>query len=149
MQISVITLKQGILLFWTLWFAIVVLANIGDLLKRLHVLGDGWKFASGNYALMKKTTAIYHVPDGIILLLFIAVIIWETITTVLMASAALTIASADLNGVYTAFAFSLGLWAAFMLADEFFIDYETGHTHLVIFIAQVVSLLAICLLPAA
>src|SRR5579862_3146109 len=126
-QISVMTLKQGLLLFWALWFALVVLGNIGDLLKRLHVLGDHWKFASGNYALMQKTTAIYHVPDGIILLLFIAVILWEAITTVLMASAALTIVSSGLRGVYTAFAFSLALWVAFMLADEFFIAYETGH----------------------
>ncbi|HVU10604.1 MAG TPA: hypothetical protein VHD90_04970, partial [Phototrophicaceae bacterium] len=143
------TLKQGLLVFWALWLTVVFLGNLCDLLKRLRVLNPGWKFASGNYDLMKKTTAVYHLSDTVVLLLLIGVVIWEGVAAVLMWSAAFTLASSGLGGVYSAFAFSLALWAAFMVADELFIAYETEPIHTGIFIAQAASLLLLCLLPSA
>jgi hypothetical protein len=42
---------------------------------------------------------------------------------------------------------SLGLWAAFLVADEVFIAYPVEATHLRLFIAQLVTLLAVEVLP--
>jgi hypothetical protein len=42
---------------------------------------------------------------------------------------------------------SLALWAAFLIADKIFLAYGTEDTHLRVFIAQVVSLLALALVP--
>ena len=49
--------------------------------------------------------------------------------------------------LYTAFAVSLSLWAAFLLADEVFIAYAVAGTHWRLFTAQLATLLAIELLP--
>jgi hypothetical protein len=49
--------------------------------------------------------------------------------------------------VYAAFTASLALWGAFLLADEVFIAYAVAGTHLRLFVAQLVTLLVIELLP--
>jgi hypothetical protein len=57
-----------------------------------------------------------------------------------------------LAAVYAAFTASLGLWMAFILADEFFIAYEVAGleaTHVRLFTAQLASLLVLRLLPEA
>jgi hypothetical protein len=46
-----------------------------------------------------------------------------------------------------AFTAGLTLWAAFAIADEIFIKYDVEASHLRLFIAQLVMLLAIELLP--
>jgi hypothetical protein len=55
--------------------------------------------------------------------------------------------------LYPAFSMGLLLWAAFLLADEALIVYAVAAsaqaTHLRLFIAQLVTLLAIVLLPGA
>jgi hypothetical protein len=43
---------------------------------------------------------------------------------------------------HAAFAAGLGLWAAFLLADEAFVAYALGGTHLRLFTAQMATLLA-------
>ena len=42
----------------------------------------------------------------------------------------------------------LGLWGAFMLADEFFKEYDTEHTHIQLFTAQLVTVVALHVLPS-
>jgi hypothetical protein len=49
--------------------------------------------------------------------------------------------------VYLAFTASLTLWLAFLIADEAFIAYPVEATHLRLFIGQLLTLLAIELLP--
>ena len=41
----------------------------------------------------------------------------------------------------------LGLWGAFMLADEFCKEYDTERTHVLFFTAQLVTLMALHILP--
>ncbi len=147
MQVSVLlTLKRGVLFFWALWLAIVFLANLCDLLKQRGVLGQGWKFASGNYEQMRRTTERYHLPDAAVTLLFVGVLLWEALAALLMAGALLSFVGGVNDTVYAAFGVSLALWAAFMIADELCMAYETQTTHVAIFVAQMVTLLAICLL---
>ena len=51
------------------------------------------------------------------------------------------------NAVYVAFTTALLLWGAFLVADEIFIAYALEATHLRLFVSQLVTLLAIELLP--
>ena len=51
------------------------------------------------------------------------------------------------NNVYSAFTAALLLWAAFLVSDELFIAYALEATHLRLFLAFLVTLLAIVLLP--
>jgi len=52
----VLPLKQGIVLFWAVWLSVTFFANTFDGLKALKVMGEGWRFVSGNYASMVETT---------------------------------------------------------------------------------------------
>ncbi len=149
MQLSLSTLKRGLLFFWAAWLTIIFLTNLFDLLKQLGILDTGWAFASGNFGFMQATTALYATPDAIVTLLFIGVIVWEGLAAGLLwrAFVGFRAGSGALARVNTAFAFSLALWAAFMLADELLMAYDVEATHMRILTSQIVTLLAIHLLP--
>lgn len=141
-------IRVGLLAFWALWLTLVVVTNIFDGLKAAGALPGSWRFASGNYDAMREVTARYDTPGWIVGLLFAGAVLWEIAAMVLMWRALLAWGAVDPAPVYLAFAVSLGLWAAFILADEVFSAYEMSRSHWLIFGAQLLSLLAIVLLPA-
>jgi hypothetical protein len=150
MEFPGLALKHGILLFWALWLSVAWLANMCDGLKACRLLGARWKFASGNYALMVETTQKYHAPLWLIALLFLGVILWQGCSALLFWSACIGFQGVHQPGehtLYAAFLVSLALWAAFLIADEIFLAYESEATHMRVFVAQVMSLLALALLP--
>jgi hypothetical protein len=136
-------IRSGILLFWAAWFTVVTLTNGLDALKALGLLPAGWTLASGNYGLMLKVTGVHGTPTPVAALLFLGVILWEALATVLFWRAWAARGSA----IHTAFTVGLALWAAFTLADEIFIAYPLEAVHLRLFGLQLVSLLALRLLP--
>jgi hypothetical protein len=137
------TLKSGVLLFWAAWFTIVVLTNAFDILKASRVVPAGWTFASGNWELMVKVTGVHGTPVAVVAMLFLGVIVWEALAGFLFWRAW----AAGGRGGVAAFTVSLALWAAFTLADEIFIAYTLGPVHLRLFGLQLLSLLALRLLP--
>jgi hypothetical protein len=146
---QVIVLKRLLLLFWAVWLSVVLLTNLADAGKGLGLLDDTWAFASGNWRFIQETTARYRTPAALNVILFAGVIFWEAVATVLFWRAACTfrgIGSAR-KAVYVAFTTSLLLWLAFLVADEVFIAYILASTHLRLFVAHLVTLLAIELLP--
>lgn len=150
MHISIGTLKRGLLFFWAAWLTIVFLTNLFDLMKQLGILDEGWLFASGNYGFMVATTAPAGTPEAIVTLLFVGVIVWEGVAAGLFWRAFAGFRgerSQALPRINTAFAVSLALWAAFMLADELLMAYEVEAVHMRILTSQIVTLLAIHLLP--
>jgi hypothetical protein len=150
LELSLLSIKRGVLFFWTLWMLIVFTTNVFDGLKAMGVLPDGWTFASGNYGFMLEVTKVHQTPATIVALLFLGVIIWEGLSAVLLWRAFNSfrgIARSDLGDLYAAFAVSIALWAGFIIADEIFFAYDVEATHLRLFTAYLVSLLAIRLLP--
>ena len=137
------TLKSGVLLFWALWFTIVALTNVFDALKAGRVLPGGFTFASGNWELMLKVTAVHATPVALVGILFLGVVAWETLAAVLFWRAW---ALGGRGGV-AAFTVGLALWAAFVLADEIFIAYTLEAGHLRLLGLQLLSVLALRLLP--
>ena len=136
-------IRSGILLFWAAYFSVVTLTNLFDALKALGFLPAGWKLASGNYGLMLNVTGVYSTPTPVVALLFLGVILWEVLASILFWRAWALRGRA----IHTAFTAGLGLWAAFTLADEIFVAYPLVGVHLRLFVAQLVSLLALRLLP--
>jgi hypothetical protein len=147
--IDAIFLKRLLLLFWAVWFTVVFLSNLADAGKGLGLLAESWAFASGNLKYIKETTGRYGTPDWVNGVLFAGVILWEGIAAVLFWRAGWTYRSRVSGGnvVYMAFSTSLLLWAAFLVADEVFIAYSVAGAHLRLFIAHLVTLLAVELLP--
>ena len=147
----VLPLKQGIVVFWAVWFSVTFFANAFDGLKALKVMGEGWRFVSGNYAAIVETTRKYSLPAWLTGLLFLGVVLWQGLSALLFWYACSAFHGMHVPGLPAldlAFLVSLALWAAFMIADEIFTAYDAEATHMRIFIAQLLSLLVLHLLPA-
>jgi hypothetical protein len=139
-------LKSLLLLFWAAWLSVVFLTNLLDGGKALGLLGEDWPLASGNYAFVAQTTARYGTPGWVNALLFAGVVAWEGLSAVLFWLAWWGGAPAQTRR-YSAFAVGLGLWAAFLLADEMFVAYGVAAAHWRPFLGQLATLLVIELLP--
>jgi hypothetical protein len=151
MLITLTTLKLGLLFFWTLWLSLVLLTNLFAGLKAASLLPERWKFASKNYQAIAEATATYSAPAWLPGILFAGVILWQGLAVFLFGQAAMSSLSAgslDLAASTTAYVVSLGLWAAFMLADEVFKVYEGQSSHLLIFLGQLVTLVSLYVLPS-
>jgi hypothetical protein len=143
-------LKRALLALWAAWLTVVLTTNVLDGLKALGLLAASWPFASGNYGFLSATTARYNVPPGLNVVLFLGVIAWEGASAALFWLAWWTSRrpmDAGRGWRYAAFTSVLSLWLAFAIADEVFITYEVEATHLRLFMAQLLTLLAVELLP--
>jgi hypothetical protein len=148
MVIGLAILKQGLVFFWSVWITLAFVTNGFDGLKVAGVLPDGWKFASGNYAYIDDATDKYAVPGWLTGLLFAGVLVWEGLAVVLYwIGFSSYVGDGGLGGITTALAVTIALWAAFMIADEVFRIYEQQTTHVLLFISQMVTLLALYVLP--
>ena len=148
---SAVILKRALLGFWAVWLTVVFATNVADAGKALGLLGGSWRFASGNYGFIARTTSRYGTPAWLNGLLFLGVLCWEGVAALLFWLACWKFRgpSASRRSVYAAFTAGLTLWAAFLVADEVFIAYDLEGTHLRLFTAQLATLLAIELLPDA
>ncbi len=151
MSVELITVKRGLVLFWSVWFSLVSASNVADGLKALGLARKGWRFASGNLRLLESVTARYQVPRSLNGALFAGVVLWELIVTGLFwrASWHYCRGSRDRRPLDAAFAAGLGLWGPLLIADELFVAYESGTeaAHVRYFVAQLATLLSIELLP--
>jgi len=66
----------GLLSFWALYFAIVALSNLADLLRSVHVVRADWRWVSGNLAFMASATGKFGVPVWANQVLLAGVIVW-------------------------------------------------------------------------
>ena len=139
-------LKIALLIIWAAWLTAVLTTNTFDAMKALGVISESWAFASGNFRFLTETTARYGTPRWINALLFLGVIAWDALAAILFWRAVWLFHGQGTRSVVAtrlAFAVSLCLWGAFLLADEVFIAYVVEGTHLRIFTAQLVTLLFI------
>jgi hypothetical protein len=146
---NVILLKRLLLFFWAVWFTVVFLTNLADGGKVLGLLDGSWAFASGNWKVIRETTARYGIPTAVNAILFAGVILWEAVAAVLFWRAGYSFRGSNSarRAVHLAFSASLLLWGAFLVADEVLIAYALEGTHLRLFVAHLVTLLAVELLP--
>jgi hypothetical protein len=150
--VTAVFLKRALLALWAVWLTVVLTTNVLDGLKALGLLAASWPMASGNYAFLSATTARYNFPAWLNVALFLGAIAWEGASAALFWLAWWTLrrpADAGRGWRYAAFASGLSLWLAFAIADEVFITYEVEATHLRLFMAQLLTLLAVELLPEA
>ncbi len=138
----VVQLKRLLLVFWAAWFTIVFATNLCDAAKAAGILDNSWAFASGNYAFVCQTTARYGPPGWVNDALFAGVLLWEAVAAASFWWAVFAYAN-DNRPAYVAFTVGVGLWAAFLIADEVCIAYTVEATHFRLLIAQMLTLLVI------
>jgi hypothetical protein len=132
----------GLLLFWALWLSIVFLTNVFDGLKKLKILPEGWRLASGNVDAVRRALG-ERAPGWLVGILFAGATLWEGVATALFWRALLLIGQPQ--AVMLAFIASLALWALFILLDELLVQYEMEGSHLRIFMAQLITLAVLLL----
>jgi hypothetical protein len=146
------TIQTGLVLFWAIWLTLVTATNVFDGLRQLGVLPEGFTLASYNFDLVVETVGAHGVPMGAAAVLFAGVIVWEALGSVLFWRGWRAMSSGR-DGraaeVTQAFAVSLALWAAFLIATELTVNYVTAGTHKTTLIAQLASLLVVRGGPAA
>jgi hypothetical protein len=119
--------------FWALYFGLIALTNALDGLRAMSFLPAGWRFRSGNWALLVST-----VGDGrVAWVLFGGVILWEAWAAWLFWQAL----RAGMPG-HRAFVTATALWAAFLIADELFLRYDLEAVHLRLLTAQAITWMA-------
>jgi hypothetical protein len=143
-------LKLALLFFWSVWFGVVFLTNLFSGLKAAGMVGESWMFASKNYEAVAKAVSIYRAPPWVPALLFAGLVAWQLTAAGLFAgalSSSLAAGRVDTTAVNAAFVAGIGLWGAFMLADEITIKYAYEQSHELLFIAQIATLIAMYVLP--
>jgi hypothetical protein len=148
---NLLGIKLGLLSFWGLWFLLVFSTNLCEGLKVLRLIPWTWKFASHNFQAVVLALAEYEAPSWISKALFSGILLWQLITAFLFGWA--TVASLEHFSlrwelINAAFAAGLALWAGFMLADELCKQYDPERGHVLFFIAQLSTLVALHLLPS-
>jgi len=145
-----IALPRGLLLFWSAWWTVVLLTNGADGLRALGVLHPDTPVASGNFALVARALETYALPRPVAGVLFAGILALEVAIAGAFWRAALAggLRSAPaLPLARGAFVAGTGLVAAFVLADEVFLLYDSipglEGTHWRLFLAHLVSLLAL------
>jgi hypothetical protein len=128
----------GLLGFWALYFGIVALSNLTDLLRSARLLPADWHWVSGNLAFMASATGKFGVPAWVNPVLLAGVIAWQGLAAVLFWRAARS-GGARLGPPFVT---GVSLWAVFILLDELLLIFETGAeaTHLRLLIAQLLTL---------
>jgi hypothetical protein len=141
MNITISTLKRGLLAFWATYYTLVSLTNLLDGLKNLRILPSTWSYVSGNFALLKAVTHLQGLPDVFNSILFFGVILLETSTAILFWFATMRFSSGNNQCVDTAFAFGISLWAMMIIAIELFIGFEvvSPNTFFELMIASILS----------
>jgi hypothetical protein len=138
-------LARGLLAFWGCWLLVVTASNVSNALAASGAVGRP-AFASSNFELVESTTALYHPPRAVVWLLFLGVIAWEAAAAVLYLRAAAVVGRpgpAPPEAIAAAVAAGMGVFAAFMLADELCIAYALQATHMRALAAQGISFLVV------
>jgi len=144
-----VTFKRGIVVFWALWWLLAFLTDLIGGLKEVGVIAAPW-LPHTNYPGLVEALAPYDPPGWLPPALFVGIIAWSLLSTLLLGLAASTPAQPStrwLRRVNTAFIASLGLWLAFLLADQVAMKFELEGNHMVQGGFQLLCLMAIHLLP--
>jgi hypothetical protein len=144
--LSIAALARLLLLFWALYFTVVALSNLTDLLEAIHLLPSTWFWVSGNLGFIASGTVKLGAPSWLNGILLAGVIAWEAAAAALFWRALGR--PRDEAAVVPPFVVSLALWAIFIVLDEVLLIFATGAeaTHLRLFTAELLTLIALRLL---
>lgn len=125
--------KKIIILFWTLWWLIALWTDIVGGLSHLHWLTANWAI-DNNYPFLVQSLKMYPIPDWLPPLLFIGIIFWSLINTLLFIHTCLALnrpSGVWLARAERAFIASLCFWLMFFLADQTVMKYDLEQNHMV------------------
>lgn len=138
--------SAGLLLFWGIYFAMAGTGNVVDWLTNHGYRGRLFRSSSKNLELMEKVAKRHGSGQSSIKALFAFIMSWELLSAVTYFAALVLYLSGNLSLLPYAFFIGMGLFAGLVLGNEAFVYYDDEEEHVIMFMAQLISYIAVVLL---
>ncbi len=135
--------SAGLLLFWGVYFSMAGTGNVVDYLTQHGYRGKYFRSSSKNFELLERVAKRHGSGSSLIGALFAVIMSWELLSAV-MYFAALGLYSTGNTLLFPyAFFVGMGLFAGLILGNEAFVYYDDEEEHVILFLAQLVSYIAV------
>lgn len=148
-QISMQQFKKIIILFWSLWWLTALWTDVIGALRHLNWLTASWAMDI-NYPFLVDSLKMYSIPDELPPILFIGIMVWTLINTLVFTYACLAFnkpRTVWITRAELAFIVSLCFWLAFFLADQLVMKYDLEENHMVQGGFELLTFLCMYILP--
>lgn len=136
--------------FWTIWWLIALWTDAVGSLSYLGILKASWA-PDLNYPFLVNSLKMYDVPAWIPPALFIGILIWSLLSTLVFLWASVGVITKNpkiwMKRVQVAFIISLTYWLALFIADQIVMKYDLEQNHMVQGGFQLLTFLAFYWLP--
>lgn len=134
--------KRLLVGFWAMFFSLVALTNLVDLLDVLGAID--WRFLdSGNYEYLRSVVRVYDVGPDLTKLLLAGALALELVAAVLFWRALRPLGRSALAAVCA----GTGVWIAFVFMTEFFTAYDSESPFRELLAIMIGTALALVLVP--
>lgn len=138
--------SAGLLLFWGVYFGMAGTGNAVDWLTNHGYRGRLFRSSSKNLELMERVAKRHGTGVTAIRALFAMIMSWEILSSLAYFAAFALYLTGNLAILPYAFFIGMGLFAGLILGNEAFVYYEDEEEHVIMFLAQLVSYIAVVLL---
>ena len=149
LQVDNTLFKKIIIIFWTVWWLIALWTDLVGGLTHMGYLNVSWA-PDTNYPGLVQSLEMYHVPNWLPIFLFIGILLWSLLSTALFTWASMGLVYNHkiwMQRAKYAFIVSLTYWLAFYIADQAVMKYDLEQNHMVQGGFQLLTFLALYLLP--
>jgi hypothetical protein len=138
--------SAGLLLFWGVYFGMAGTGNVVDWLTNHGYRGRLFRSSSKNLELMERVAERHGAGVKAIRALFAIIMSWEILSALAYFAALALYLAGNLTILPYAFFIGMGLFAGLILGNEAFVYYDDEEEHVIMFLAQLVSYIAVVLL---
>ncbi len=142
--------KRLVLAFWAMFFTMVTLTNLVNLLAKLGALH--WRFLnSGNFAYLRSVVSVYAVGTLVTKLLLAGAFGLETVAATLFWRALLRFGRErrGMREAFLALSFGTVVWIAFVFMTEFFTAYPAEAVFRELLVLSLASAVVLVVVPDA
>jgi len=138
--------SAGLLVFWGIYFSMAGTGNVVDWLTQHGYTGRYFRFSSKNFELLEKVAEKRGTGPRGLTILFAMIMCWELLSAAAYILAFAFYVTGSTVLVPYAFFIGMGLFAGLTLGNEAFIFYDDEEEHVVMFVAQLISYIAVVIL---
>jgi hypothetical protein len=138
--------SAGLLLFWGIYFGMAGTGNVVDWLTNHGYRGRLFRSSSKNLELMERVAERHGAGVKAIRALFAIIMSWEILSALVYFAALALYLTGNLTILPYAFFIGMGLFAGLVLGNEAFVYYDDEEEHVIMFLAQLISYIAVVLL---
>jgi len=124
--------KKVIIIFWSIWWLTIIWTDSVSVLSHLGYLTSPW--AIDRYSSFVEILNIYSLPFWVDALLYLSIILWSILLTILFFFTALNLRKETfvwMKYAKISFILSMILWFMLILADQIIMKYDIENLHMI------------------